>query len=59
MHLYLSSYELGKRSEELSELVVGNKQVGAIRNALEFSRLQSIGLTHQSIDLRNFFSIRN
>jgi dipeptidase E len=70
MHLYLSSYKIGNRAEELSDLFKGNRRVGVIRNALDFSDdlerletgrkqefadLESMGLSPESIDLRDYF----
>ncbi len=70
MHLYLSSYQLGDRSAELTTMVHGEKRIGVIRNALDFStdvsrlkkgqeeeffQLESIGLKPEAIDLREYF----
>ncbi len=37
MKLYLSSYRLGNNSDEFARLVSGQKRIGVIRNALDFS----------------------
>ena len=70
MQLYLSSYQLGTNPDELASLVLGDKRIGVIRNALdfsmdeprlikgredEFSQLSDIGLVPQEIDLRQYF----
>ena len=70
MHLYLSSFKLGNRSGDISELVRGGKRIGVIRNALDFStdiaRLESgrleelaalelLGLNPEAVDLRDYF----
>ena len=70
MQLYLSSYRLGNHAEKLGQMVVGNKRIGVIRNALDFSNdtelldvgrkrefkaLKAIGLSPQAIDLRDHF----
>lgn len=70
MKLYLSSYRLGNRTDELEQMIAGRKRVGVIRNALDFSTdkarlsegrervfndLRQLGLDPDEIDLRNYF----
>ena len=70
MKLYLSSYRLGNNSDEFADFVAGQKRVGVIRNALdfsddpdrlqeglerEFSDLKGLGFAPQAIDLRDYF----
>jgi dipeptidase E len=70
MKLYLSSYRLGNNSDEFAKLVSGQKRVGVIRNALdfsdeqerlkegreqEFSDLKELGFLPEAIDLREYF----
>jgi dipeptidase E len=69
MKLYLSSYHLGNRAQELGSLFT-NKKVALISNALDFvtdlerkkqsaerelSDLRSVGLDPEEIDLREYF----
>jgi dipeptidase E len=73
MNLYLSSYRLGDRAAVLAAMVSGNKRVGVISNALDFSTeagwleageeqectdLEKIGLDPEPIDLRDYFDAR-
>ena len=73
MNLYLSSYRLGDRAAVLAAMVSGNKRVGVISNALDFSAeagwleageeqectdLEKIGLDPEPIDLRDYFDAR-
>lgn len=70
MKLYLSSYRLEYNSSDLGPLVSGQKHVGVIRNALDFSKeqerlregrerefheLRKRGLLPDEIDLRDYF----
>lgn len=70
MKLYLSSYRLGDKPEQLAELLGDNKKVVVIPNALDFSTdlvrreqsqkrefddLKSIGLEAEELDLRLYF----
>lgn len=70
MFVYLSSYQLGERASQFAARVDGEKRVGVIRNALDFSddekRLQAgqefefnglkeLGLNPTPLDLRTFF----
>ncbi|MGB2791463.1 MAG: Type 1 glutamine amidotransferase-like domain-containing protein [Candidatus Moraniibacteriota bacterium] len=70
MKLYLSSYRLGDKPEQLAELLGDNKKVVVIPNALDFSTdlarreqsqkrefddLKSIGLDAEELDLRLYF----
>lgn len=70
MKLYLSSYRLGDDAERLSELVSGEKRVGVVRNALdysddvvrlekgrerEFDELRALSLHPEEVDLKNYF----
>ena len=74
MKLYLSSYRLGNNSDEFKRLVSGQKRIGVIRNALdfsddrkrheegwaqEFSDLTSLGFSPQAVDLREYFDGKN
>lgn len=69
MRLYLSSFRLGNRAEELVALLRGGKRAGVILNAAdhkdsegraasrdqEFNDLSSLGLEPTELDLRTFF----
>lgn len=70
MKLYLSSYRLGDKPEQLTELLGDNKKVAVIPNALDFSTdlarreqsqkrefddLKSIDLEVEELDLRLYF----
>jgi dipeptidase E len=69
MKLYLSSYRLGYKSEELLKLLDGKKKVGVIFNAYdsnndaaraaslerEYSELRQLGLEAEEVDLRQYF----
>lgn len=70
MKLYLSSYRLGNKTDELVSLLGDNKKVAIIPNALDFSTdierrkksqqrefedLQNIGLQPEELDLRSYF----
>jgi dipeptidase E len=70
MKLYLSSYRLGDKPEQLVKLLGDNKKVAVIPNALDFSTdlarreqsqkrefddLKSIGLEAEELDLRLYF----
>lgn len=70
MKLYLSSYKFGNYTEELVKLSLGNKRVGVIMNAVDWSDdkvrvtnslneqidiLKSLGFDPEQIDLRNYF----
>ena len=74
MKLYLSSYRLGNEAERLKRLVSGEKRIGVIRNALDFSNnlerleqgrvrefndLKELGLYPESVDLRDYFEVQN
>lgn len=72
MKLYLSSYKLGDRVEELKGMFSENKNVGYIFNALDFSsadperrlkhiekdmsELRTLGLVPEVIDLKDYFN---
>lgn len=70
MKLYLSSYRLGNRPEELAKLILGNKRVAVIVNAMDFldkkerdkcvkqeiDDLTKLGLIAEELDLRNYFN---
>lgn len=71
MNLYLSSYHLGSQSKDYANLVRGEKKIGIITNALDFSTdfprleksyqrevqdLSHLGLTPEILDLRKFFN---
>ncbi len=73
MKLYLSSYRLGDKPEQLVGLLGGNKRVAVISNALDFStdqerlakgrqrefdELSAIGLSAEEVDLRTYFGKR-
>jgi len=73
MKLYLSSYHLGDKANQLSSLF-SNKKVALISNALDFSTdidrrkkstetelkdLKSVGLNPEEIDLRTYFGNEN
>lgn len=70
MHLYLSSYHLGENAQKFAKLVEGNKRIGVVTNALDFSTdtarlaqsfqreiddLRALGLSPEILDLRTFF----
>ncbi len=70
MQLYLSSYRLGDKAADLARLVMGQKRIGVIRNALDFSDdqerlregrerefndLRNLGLFPEELDLRDYF----
>ncbi len=70
MKLYLSSYHLGDKPNQLADLLGDNKRVAVISNALDFStdldrleksrkrefdELTAIGLDAEEIDLRKYF----
>lgn len=71
MHLYLSSYRLGNKTEMLKEWFAANPVVGYIPNACDFSKadpikkkehddwnleaLKELGLTVKVLDLREYF----
>jgi len=70
MKLYLSSYRLGDKSEELSRLGGSNKRTAVIANAMDFltneggrnesvnreiADLKELGFEPEEIDLRNYF----
>lgn len=70
MKLYLSSYQIGNKSDDLKKMVQGQRRIGVIRNALDFSsdikrlekgkeeefnELKKLGLDPIEIDLRNYF----
>ena len=70
MRLYLSSYRLEYNEDDLGCLVSGQKRIGVIRNALDFSNeherlregrerefleLRKLGLFPEEIDLREYF----
>jgi len=70
MKLYLSSYHLGDKPNQLADLLGDNKRVAVISNALDFSidlerlaksrqrefdELAAIGLNAEEIDLRRYF----
>ena len=69
MRLYLSSYKLGIKPEEMLPLIKGNKKTAIIMNAQdavlperralrfqeEVSNLRSLGLQPEELDLRNYF----
>lgn len=70
MKLYLSSFHLGNNAGNFAQQVVGNKKIGIIGNALDFSDdlprverslqieetdLQKLGLEPKRLDLREFF----
>lgn len=69
MRLFLSSYGLGNKPEELLQLVGSNKRVAVIANALdaktpearaerlrrEIAALSALGLRPQELDLRQYF----
>ena len=71
MKLYLSSFRLGNRPEELLKLLNGKKQAAVIINAVDFlepearaenlaqelERLQTLNLNFTEIDLRNYFGM--
>ena len=74
MKLYLSSYRLGDHANALGRLVAGQKRVGVIRNALdfshdlerlsegqarEFSELRKLGLDPEELDLRKYFDAQD
>ncbi len=74
MKIYLSSYRIGNNPDELSELVSGQKRIGVIRNALDFSDdeswirlgwklefadLKRLGFHPEAIDLRDYFGNTN
>lgn len=71
MKLYLSSYRLGNKTDELVSLIKNNRKVAVIPNALDFSTdldrraksqqrefedLQGIGLEPEELDLREYFN---
>lgn len=73
MRLYLSSYRLGDKPEQLVGLLGTNKKVAVISNALDFStdqerlakglqrefdELSAIGLKAEEVDLRTYFGKR-
>lgn len=69
MRLYLSSFRLGNKPEELLALLAGRKRTAIIQNAMDFidseeraaslarevCDLKSIGLVPTEVDLRNYF----
>lgn len=70
MKLYLSSYRLGDKSDQLAALLGTNKKVAVVPNALDFStdqerlskgrqrefdELLAIGLEPEELDLRYYF----
>lgn len=70
MKFYLSSYQLGDNTDQFTQLVGGQKRIGVIRNALDFSTdykrlakgkekefksLASLGFKPTEIDLREYF----
>lgn len=69
MRLYLSSFRLGNKPEELLGLLAGRKRTAIIQNAMDFvdseeraaslarevGDLKSIGLVPTKVDLRNYF----
>ena len=69
MRLYLSSYRLGNKPEELLRLLKGKESTALILNAMDFvstedraadlgretERLKSIGLEPTEVDLRQYF----
>jgi dipeptidase E len=69
MRLYLSSYQIGNKPEELAKLVRDNKKVAVIMNAVDFGdaervkvsyesqcdSLKKIGLQPSQLDLRKYF----
>lgn len=74
MKLYLSSYRLGQRANDLKSMVSGTKRIGVICNALdfsndqaalesgrnrEFSELKALGLHPEEVDLREYFGAEN
>ena len=74
MKLYLSSFRLGDNASDLARLVSGQKRIGVIRNALDFSsdqerlregrerefyELRKLGLFPEEIDLREYFEAQD
>lgn len=73
MRLYLSSYRLGNKPEEMLALLTGRKRTTIINNAMDFvgseeragslareaGDLRGIGLEPTEIDLRNYFGKPN
>lgn len=71
MKLYLSSYKMGDKAEELKRMFSANNQVGYVPNALDFTKvdlerrakhikadienLKSLGLVVEMLDLKNYF----
>lgn len=69
MRLYLSSYRLGNKPEELLRLLAGQKRTAVILNAMDFIRqedrasslkrefedLKGLSLIPTELDLRNYF----
>jgi len=69
MRLYLSSYGLGNKPEEMTPLIGDNKRTAIIMNAqdnvlpearaerlqIEIENLTSLGLQPEELDLRNYF----
>jgi dipeptidase E len=70
MRLYLSSYGIGNRPEELVKLVGNNKKAAIILNAIDFGTeearkerlereiksLSNLGFLTEELDLRNYFN---
>ena len=70
MKFYLSSYEIGKETKKLRQMLPKNKRTALISNALDcytdlkrrekgdkksLSQLRSVGLRPEVLDLRNYF----
>ena len=73
MKFYLSSYEIGNDPDQFANLIGGQKRIGVIRNALDFSTdqerlakgkekefksLKALGFKPTEIDLRKYFGKR-
>ncbi|MEU1401633.1 Type 1 glutamine amidotransferase-like domain-containing protein [Streptomyces sp. NPDC005728] len=70
MRLYLSSFRIGNRPEELQRLLDGRTRTALVMNAYDFqdadsrdaslerevTELQSVGLAPEELDLRDYFS---
>ncbi|WP_263166115.1 peptidase E [Streptomyces sp. SCSIO ZS0520] len=70
MLLYLSSFRIGNRPEELQRLLAGRTRTALVMNAYDFqdadsrnaslqrevAELQSVGLAPEELDLRDYFS---
>ena len=70
MHLYLSSYRIGRRGTELAKMLGPQKHLAVVRNAVDFSsdterhrigrereraELAALGITSADLDLRDYF----